>query len=718
MKKIFFLTLFIIIIAIILLSLIGCVENQTFVIQYFDGGEIKNLKVKVGMPYSLERIPEIEGHTFTGLFDSEVGGTQYVSAQGASLAPFSDLKNLVLFPQFVPKKYTIVLDYQGGPVTGVREITITYGARIQSLPLGLVVENKEFMGWYTQPNCEGLQIADAYGTIPSNAIVTSRIFDLSDQDGFIHIYAGFRGEMHTVTFYFKDGMAPEEVEAEYGTPISEIILDYRDENGFAVLEWTQDSTISADSTVFTGEVTRDMTLYAKTYAPVIEFEENGGCDLIPLVQTAGKKISLPTPVRNDYEFLYWENENGEKINYLTMPAGSVTLYAVWLDKTGESYIIQFSDDMGIHQIKVSSGEPYYISRIPLKTGYDFLGLYDREQGGTQYINSAGSSVGVFTDNVNIVLYPQFSPKIYTISLDYGGAEQSGAASTEATYDEILPQLPPGLRLENKVFTGWYTRPGGAGTKVADEDGNILGGLKFTDELFDITSSQVKLYAGFTWETYEVRFEYPNEQPVIVSVEYGTDLADIRLPERADGKAVTQWRKLGENTPFSGTITGPLTLTPAKWSWSISGSRTNDLYITDDGYNEGKNAGVYDKVFISDLFGKTLDELKSNNGDINNNGFKFTTASIKIVLTVREVDDGYQWIKICSTNSGSDLNTLFEQKFEHGAGKKDKTSYSHTFSFNVNISDISDQINIYYDGEGDFSDDWVCESMNITITLYN
>ena len=386
------------------------------------------------------------------------------------------------------------------------------------------------------------------------------------------------------------------------------------------------------------------------------------------------------------------------------------------EEVPSEFIIQYSDDTGVHQITVGAGEPYSISRIPLKTGYDFLGLYDREQGGTQYINSAGSSVGVFTDNVNIVLYPQFSPKIYTISLDYGGAEQSGAASTEATYDEILPQLPPGLRLENKVFTGWYTRPGGAGTKVADENGNILGGLKFTDEMFDITSSQVKLYAGFTWETYEVRFEYPNEQPVIVSVEYGTDLADIRLPKRADGKAVTQWRKLGEDAPFNGTITGPLTLTPAKWSWSMSGSRTNDLYITDDGYNEGKNAGVYDKVFISDVFGKTLDELKqTNDAYLGSSGFN--TASIKIVLSMREVDDGYQWIKACSTNAGNDVNTLFEQRFEHGAGKVDKTSYSHIFSFNVNISDLSEQIHIYYDGEGDWSDDWVCESMNITITLY-
>lgn len=43
------------------------------------------------------------------------------------------------------------------------------------------------------------------------------------------------------------------------------------------------------------------------------------------------------------------------------------------EEVPSEFIIQYSDDTGVHQITVGAGEPYSISRIPLKTGYDFLG---------------------------------------------------------------------------------------------------------------------------------------------------------------------------------------------------------------------------------------------------------------------------------------------------------------------------------------------------------
>lgn len=379
------------------------------------------------------------------------------------------------------------------------------------------------------------------------------------------------------------------------------------------------------------------------------------------------------------------------------------------------YTIQYTDSTGVRQITVKAGEPYSISPIPSKTGYEFTGLYDAEHGGTQYVNAQGSSVGVFTDNRNMVLFPQFKAKTYTIMLDYGGAEQSGVGSMEIIYGAALTSFPDNLRLDNKVFEGWFTRPDCGGIKIADSNGRILNDLMFTEQTFDVSTSYVKVYAGYSWQVYDVQFNYPNEQPIIVSVEHGTALNDVQLPERVDGKKVTQWREEGGNVPFDGVITRAIRLTPAKWSWTVSESRTTQMTITEEGYNKGKNKNKYDKVIISDMFGRDVAALAGNiNSDVGSGGYR--TASIKIVLSVREIDDGYQWIKICSTNAGKDTSTLFEQRFEHGPGKVDKNSYTHTFTFSVNISDLTNQINIYYDGQGDWDDDWVCESMKITITL--
>ena len=360
--------------------------SLTFTIQYTDDSGTHTISVTSGMPYSLESIPEREGYVFNGLFDAEVGGTQYVSAQGASLAPFSDLKNLVLFPQYSAKEYTLVLDYQGAPVTGVRELNITYGARIQSLPLDLVVENKEFMGWYTEPNCEGVQIADIYGTIPSNAIVTSRIFDLSDPDGFIHIYAGFRGEMHTVTFYFKDGMAPEEVEAEHGTPISEVQSATR-VDGQAVLTWSQEANDEDRSAIFYGRVESDLVLYALDYAPVIDFDPNGGESVDSIIARAGDAVTLPDAKRENWSFAGWYTAGGTVYTATTMPQESISLTARWtpmiiLDERGGTLVDDIVAEQG--------------SRVSLpdteKDGYMFAGWYTEQ--GTQYTDTAMPSVSI------------------------------------------------------------------------------------------------------------------------------------------------------------------------------------------------------------------------------------------------------------------------------------------------------------------------------------
>ena len=398
-KKILLLSVFVCCIVLLLAFTVACDDkneengdgNQTgtvtsYIIQYTDNTGTYSIEVTPGAPYSMPSIPQKEGYEFAGLFDAEVGGTQYVSAQGASLAPFSDLKNLVLFPQYSAKEYTLVLDYQGAPVTGVRELNISYGARIQSLPLDLVVENKEFMGWYTEPNCEGVQIADIYGTIPSNAIVTSRIFDLSDPDGFIHIYAGFRGEMHTVTFYFKDGMAPEEVEAEHGTPISEVQSATR-VDGQAVLTWSQEANDEDRSAIFYGRVESDLVLYALDYAPVIDFDPNGGESVDSIIARAGDAVTLPQAKRKNWSFAGWYTAGGTVYTATTMPQESISLTARWtpmiiLNERGGTLVDDIVAEQG--------------SRVTLpdteKDGYMFAGWYTEQ--GTQYTDTAMPSVSI------------------------------------------------------------------------------------------------------------------------------------------------------------------------------------------------------------------------------------------------------------------------------------------------------------------------------------
>ena len=342
-----------------------------YTIQYTDDVGTHTLTVTDGATYSLEVIPERTGYDFLGLFDAEVGGTQYVTANGSSLAPFTDKKNMVLFPQFAAKEYTVVLDYQGAAVTGQRSLTVKYDEKLPELPKNLSKEHSVFAGWYTEENCGGTQVADAYGLIPDKSTLNESLFEIEGTDEYLYLYAGFDVEKFTVTFNFGNGIPSEEVDVEYNTPISEVVPETRNSEGKAVLSWSK--TSSGDQ-IFTGNITDDTVLYAVEWAPVIELDLNGGEGADPVIARERAPVALPTPVRENYKFLHWETMSGEEANITSMPAGGAQLKAVW------QAMLVF-DENGGTEVKDISQEAGTAITLPTpeKEGFIFAGWYTADE---------------------------------------------------------------------------------------------------------------------------------------------------------------------------------------------------------------------------------------------------------------------------------------------------------------------------------------------------
>ncbi len=341
--------------------------NTQYTIQYTDENGVQSISVKKGELYSIKHIPQRLGYEFLGLFDAEIGGTQYVNAHGSALSIFTDNQNIVLYPQFKPKEYTVILDYQGAPVTGSRSFAVDYESHIAELPMGLTIANKTFTGWYTEPNRDGKQIADEYGVLPANSKVTERNFSLDDPDGNIFLYAGFKAQEYTVTLYYGNNPTPEEVIVEHGTYISDIVTETR-VDGKAALTWSKNKD---GSPIFTGKITEDnLVFYAVDYAPVLEFNSNGGNKLPDIIAAAGTDIILPTPTRQGYTFVGWQNADGSLYNYNTMPSKSTTLTAVW------NAIITFNENGGSSVQDISQSASTKIT-LPecTRDGYIFAGWY-------------------------------------------------------------------------------------------------------------------------------------------------------------------------------------------------------------------------------------------------------------------------------------------------------------------------------------------------------
>ena len=391
MKKFLTCLLSVALAAVMAFSFTGCFDGgdddppvddtpKEYVIQYTDDSGTHKLTVSPDMPYSLDVIPERTGYTFTGLFDAEVGGTQYVSASGASLAPFTDKKNMVLFPQFKAKEYTVILDYQGAPVTGGRQLTVAYGSNLPELPKNLTVGNKEFTGWYTKANSEGVQVADKYGLIPLVSVLNENNFDLSSAS--ITLFAGFEMQKVKVTCCFDAGMDTETIDVEYGTSVGQIVTKTR-VNGEAPLTWSK----TQGGEPFNGTIESDTVLYALEYAPVIDFDTNGGNKVNSIVARAGATIALPTPAKDMAKFAYWEDLQGNKYTSTTMPNKSISLKAVWQAK------IVFDENGGsdVDDISVAAGETIKLP-TPEKDGFIFAGWYTADK--TQYTSTKMPSAGI------------------------------------------------------------------------------------------------------------------------------------------------------------------------------------------------------------------------------------------------------------------------------------------------------------------------------------
>lgn len=231
------------------------------------------------------------------------------------------------------------------------------------------------------------------------------------------------------------------------------------------------------------------------------------------------------------------------------------------------YTIMYTDGEEVHTLQVKYGELYSISKpLPSKEGYDFIGMFDAESGGTQYISYTGMCVSPFYDRKNVVLFPRFLPKTVTINLDYGPAS-GGTETLTVEYGATIPRLPSNLTAgesEKFIFNGWYTKADCGGVKVSDENG--FASMK-TEELINYIDDQgtIRLYAGFKVVTCNVTFYdckdfsdswngYDSNPIIIKDVEYGSALLDVAPQTRKNGQKILGW-SVGENSiEFTGEIT--------------------------------------------------------------------------------------------------------------------------------------------------------------------
>ena len=92
-------------------------------------------------------------------------------------------------------------------------------------------------------------------------------------------------------------------------------------------------------------------------------------------------------------------------------------------------------------------------------------------------------------------------------------------------------------------------------------------------------------------------------------------------------------------------------------------------------------------------------------------------TLTITLDAKEVNDGYQYIALYDGVSTS-AKQFGNQRFEHGSGTTDTNYWSHSFTFTINLSDITNSILcLRFNASGFGSDTWLCKNVRIKYDLY-
>lgn len=219
-------------------------------------------------------------------------------------------------------------------------------------------------------------------------------------------------------------------------------------------------------------------------------------------------------------------------------------YKVWFMAGGEQYYIEVEEGNSLVGHKINK------EQMPSKEGYNFLGLFDAEEGGIKYVNSDGIGVASISITKDLWLYSQFEEKSVTISFDCENSNIQTPSNIVVPYSSNMPSLPSDLEHKENAkyyFDGWYTEANCKGTKVATNNG--ISNMKVAD--LCRTQDTIILYAGFKVNTYTVSFydcknfsnwwmDYENTPIENKTVEYGALLKDIAPKTRTSGHKILSW----------------------------------------------------------------------------------------------------------------------------------------------------------------------------------
>lgn len=221
--------------------------------------------------------------------------------------------------------------------------------------------------------------------------------------------------------------------------------------------------------------TTDKTIYARwTKAIEVTLDENYAeqpAEKAVAYAYGGKLTSLPTPVREDYDFMGWFDaaEGGNAVTNDTVYTANATIYAQWKLKIVVTVDQNYTGKPENTTQKANHGKLSPLPQVPAtrNAGTEEApelwycdGWFTEAEGGTKVTTST-----VFTENTTIYAHWRLAYKV-TFDLNYEGSADpqiltANSGNGNKFTSDVYPATP---EREGYEFLGWYTDPE-AGTSI-------------------------------------------------------------------------------------------------------------------------------------------------------------------------------------------------------------------------------------------------------------
>ena len=371
-----------------------------------------------------------------------------IKYDGSTIEQEFDITNLV--------PYNLNLELNGGILTSPEEWVTYLSGKATKLPTP-IKDGHVFKGWFENELFEGTAVTKIN----------------NDVSGDKTYYAKWAKE-YSITYNTFGGEINSSAQTSYleGDSFS-LQTPYRNEDIF--LGWYDNPEFTGEPIESVTETTKgDLTLYAKWRQKfTISYNVLGGelTNTEPSTYFEGYTYSLPTPTREDYQFMGWylnSEFTGEKIESITETTkGDLDLYAKW----AQEFSINYNILGGTLESKIKSyleGDEFTLP-IPTRSNYEFKGWY---------LNSefTGEKIESITKDTkgDLNLYAKWA-KISKITYDTRGGELSEEAETSYIEGESLT-LPTPTR-ENDTFVGWYDNKELSGNPITEISTDAKGNMK-------------------------------------------------------------------------------------------------------------------------------------------------------------------------------------------------------------------------------------------------